>query len=53
MRRIRTIDEFPVNSKQYRFREIHKDEINKQVMEQSKGGIIRESSWGAGSASAS
>ena len=29
--RIPTIDEFPVNSKQYRFPEIHKDEINKQV----------------------
>ena len=42
--RIPTIDEFPVNSKQYRFPEIHKDEINKQVQEQMEGGIIREPS---------
>ena len=42
--RIPTIDEFPVNSKQYRFPVIHKDEINKQVQEQLEGGIIRESS---------
>ena len=40
--RIPTIDEFPVNSKQYRFPEIHKDEINRQVQEQLEGGIIRE-----------
>ena len=42
--RIPTIDEFPVNSKQYRFPVIHKDEINKQVQEQLEGGIIRKSS---------
>ena len=42
--RIPTIDEFPVNLKRYRFPAIHKDAINKQVQEQLKSGIIRESS---------
>ena len=36
--RIPTIKEFPVNSKQYCFPEIYKDEINKQIQEQ-EGGI--------------
>ena len=43
--RIPTIDNFPVNSKQYRFPEIHKNEINKQVYAQLEGGIIRECSF--------
>ena len=41
--RIPTTDEFPVNCRQYRFPEIHKHKINKQVQAQLEGGIIRKS----------
>ncbi|XP_032688643.1 uncharacterized protein LOC116852416 [Odontomachus brunneus] len=38
---IPTTDDYPINTKQYRFPQIHKVEINKQVQELLNSGIIR------------
>jgi len=41
--KIATSDEQPINTKQYRFPPIHKDEINRQVNEMLKNDIIKTS----------
>ncbi|XP_025161592.1 uncharacterized protein LOC112590101, partial [Harpegnathos saltator] len=41
--RIPTIDEYPINTKQYRFPQTHKQEIDKQVQELLANSIIRPS----------
>lgn len=41
--RIPTVDGYPINTKQYRFPQIHKTEINRQVQELLKGDNIRQS----------
>lgn len=41
--RIPTTDDYPINTKQYRFPQIHKKESNRQVQELLEGGIIRPS----------
>lgn len=43
MHRLPTMDDFPVNSKQYHFPEVHKDEIKKQIGEFLEAGYIRQS----------
>lgn len=42
--RIPTINDIPIYSKAYRFPEVHKDEVDKQVMEMLDSGIITKSS---------
>ncbi|KAM0730323.1 Retrovirus-related Pol polyprotein from transposon 17.6 [Formica fusca] len=41
--RIPTTDDQPINTRQYRFPQIHKEEINKQVEELLEGGIVKHS----------
>ncbi|KMQ85713.1 hypothetical protein RF55_15566, partial [Lasius niger] len=40
---ISTTDDQPINTRQYRFPQIHKEEINKQVEELLEGGIVKQS----------
>jgi len=40
---IPTTDDHPINTRQYRFPQIHKDEINRQVEELLEGGIVKHS----------
>jgi len=40
---IPTTDDRPINTRQYRFPQIHKEEINKQVEELLEGGIVKPS----------
>lgn len=41
--KIPTTDDRPINTRQYRFPQLHKEEINKQVEELLTGGIVRRS----------
>jgi len=38
---ISTTDDRPINTRQYRFPQVHKDEINRQVEELLEGGIVK------------
>jgi len=42
LHQIPTTDDHPINTRQYRFPQIHKEEINRQVEELLEGGIVKQ-----------
>jgi len=43
LQQIPTTDNWPINTRQYRFPQIYKEEINKQVEELLEGSIVKPS----------